>query len=56
MLKELWVTWYNVLNRILRSWYIMLIVTTEKVEGKKISKVLGLVRGSTIRAKHVEKI
>ncbi|EQG75774.1 heavy-metal-binding family protein [Clostridioides difficile DA00165] len=33
----------------------MLIVTTEKVEGKKISKVLGLVRGSTIRAKHVGK-
>ncbi len=26
-----------------------------KVEGKKISKVLGLVRGSTIRAKHVGK-
>ncbi|HBG5342751.1 TPA: heavy metal-binding domain-containing protein [Clostridioides difficile] len=33
----------------------MLIVTTEKVEGKKVSKVLGLVRGSTIRAKHVGK-
>ncbi|MGX9757070.1 heavy metal-binding domain-containing protein [Clostridioides difficile] len=33
----------------------MLIVTTEKVEGKKIAEVLGLVRGSTIRAKHVGK-
>src|SRR5690606_4392015 len=27
--------------------------TTHKIEGKKIIKVLGLVRGNTIRARHV---
>lgn len=33
----------------------MLIVIIEKVEGKKILKVLGLVRGSIIRVKYVGK-
>jgi len=31
----------------------MLLVTTECVEGQKIEKVLGLVRGNTIRARHL---
>jgi uncharacterized protein YbjQ (UPF0145 family) len=31
----------------------MIVVTTERIEGKRISKTLGLVRGSTIRARHV---
>jgi len=31
----------------------MLLVTTEFVEGRKIEKVFGLVRGNTIRARHV---
>jgi len=31
----------------------MLLVTTEFVEGRKIEKVLGLVRGNTIRARHL---
>jgi len=31
----------------------MLLVTTECVEGRKIEKVLGLVRGNTIRARHL---
>jgi len=31
----------------------MLIVTTETVEGRGIEEVLGLVRGNTIRARHV---
>ncbi|MBE0479583.1 MAG: YbjQ family protein [Dehalococcoidia bacterium] len=31
----------------------MIIVTTDKIEGKRIVKTLGLVRGSTIRARHV---
>ena len=31
----------------------MIIVTTHKIEGKKIVKVLGLVRGNTIRARHI---
>jgi len=31
----------------------MLLVTTEYVEGRKIEKVFGLVRGNTIRARHV---
>jgi len=31
----------------------MLIVTTENVSGKKIVKTLGLVKGNTIRARHV---
>jgi uncharacterized protein YbjQ (UPF0145 family) len=29
----------------------MLIVTTEKIEGKRIVETLGIVRGSTVRAK-----
>lgn len=33
----------------------MIITTTEQVEGKKIVKTIGLVRGSTIRAKHIGK-
>lgn len=28
-------------------------VTTEQIEGKRITETLGLVRGSTIRARHV---
>jgi len=31
----------------------MLIVTTETVEGRKVVETLGLVRGNTIRARHV---
>jgi uncharacterized protein YbjQ (UPF0145 family) len=31
----------------------MIVVTTEQIEGKKIQKTLGLVRGSTIRARHM---
>lgn len=31
----------------------MLLVTTEQVEGQRIDAVLGLVRGNTIRARHV---
>ncbi|AZR73049.1 hypothetical protein BBF96_06335 [Anoxybacter fermentans] len=31
----------------------MLIVSTESIPGKKIVKTLGLVRGSTIRARHI---
>lgn len=31
----------------------MIIVTTDEIEGKKVVKTLGLVRGSTIRARHV---
>jgi len=31
----------------------MLIVTTETVEGRKILETLGLVRGNTIRARHI---
>lgn len=33
----------------------MIIVTTEHVAGREITESLGLVRGSTIRAKHVGK-
>ena len=33
----------------------MIITTTEQIEGKKIKKTIGLVRGSTIRAKHIGK-
>ena len=33
----------------------MIITTTEQVEGKKVSKTIGMVRGSTIRAKHLGK-
>lgn len=31
----------------------MIVVTTEQMEGKRITETLGLVRGSTIRARHV---
>jgi uncharacterized protein YbjQ (UPF0145 family) len=33
----------------------MLMVTTEEIPGKRIVKVLGLVSGTTIRAKHIGK-
>ena len=33
----------------------MIITTTEQIEGKKIKETIGLVRGSTIRAKHLGK-
>ena len=33
----------------------MIITTTEQVEGKKIKKTIGMVKGSTIRAKHIGK-
>jgi uncharacterized protein YbjQ (UPF0145 family) len=31
----------------------MIVITTEQIEGKKIPETLGLVRGSTIRARHM---
>jgi len=31
----------------------MILTTTEKIEGRKIEAVLGLVRGNTIRARHL---
>ena len=31
----------------------MIVVTIEQIEGKRITETLGLVRGSTIRARHV---
>ena len=31
----------------------MIIVTTEQIEGKKITETLGLVKGSTIRARNI---
>jgi len=31
----------------------MLIVTTESVPGREVAEVLGLVRGSAVRAKHI---
>ena len=31
----------------------MTVVTTEQIEGKRITETLGLVRGSTIRARHM---
>jgi uncharacterized protein YbjQ (UPF0145 family) len=31
----------------------MIIATTENVPGKRVARVLGLVRGNTIRARHV---
>jgi len=31
----------------------MIVVTTEQIESKKITETLGLVRGSTIRARHM---
>jgi len=33
----------------------MILTTTDTIPGKKIVEILGLVRGSTIRAKHVGK-
>ncbi|MEG2246941.1 MAG: heavy metal-binding domain-containing protein, partial [Peptostreptococcaceae bacterium] len=33
----------------------MLVLTIENVPGKKITNVVGLVKGSTIRAKHIGK-
>ena len=33
----------------------MIITTSDQVEGKKITNTIGLVRGSTIRARHVGK-
>jgi uncharacterized protein YbjQ (UPF0145 family) len=33
----------------------MIITTSDNIEGKRITKVVGLVRGSTIRAKHLGK-
>ncbi len=33
----------------------MIMVTTDFVQGKKITKTLGLVRGNTIRARHIGK-
>ncbi len=31
----------------------MIVVTTEQIEGKRVTETLGLVKGSTIRARHV---
>ncbi len=31
----------------------MIVVTTEQIEGKRITETLGLVRGSTIRARNI---
>jgi len=31
----------------------MIVVTTEQIEGKKVIETLGMVKGSTIRARHV---
>ena len=31
----------------------MIIVTSDRIEGKKIVKTLGMVKGSTIRARHI---
>jgi uncharacterized protein YbjQ (UPF0145 family) len=31
----------------------MILVTTDRIEGKRIVRTLGLVRGNTIRARHV---
>ncbi len=33
----------------------MIIVTTETIPGQKVTKVLGIVKGNTIRARHVGK-
>jgi len=33
----------------------MIVVTTETIEGKKITETLGLVKGNVIRAKHIGK-
>ena len=31
----------------------MIITTSEQIEGKKIAKTIGMVKGSTIRARHL---
>ena len=31
----------------------MIVVTTEHIEGKRVTETLGLVKGSTIRARHI---
>ena len=31
----------------------MIVTTTEQIEGKKIKKTIGMVKGSTIRARHL---
>jgi len=31
----------------------LIVVTTEQIEGKRVTETLGLVKGSTIRARHV---
>jgi len=31
----------------------LIVVTTEQIEGKKVIETLGLVKGSTIRARHI---
>ena len=33
----------------------MILVTTDKIPGKEIKEILGLVKGNTIRAKHIGK-
>jgi uncharacterized protein YbjQ (UPF0145 family) len=33
----------------------MIVTTTEQIEGKRIKKTIGMVKGSTIRAKHIGK-
>ena len=33
----------------------MIVTTTEQIEGKKIKKTIGMVKGSTIRARHLGK-
>jgi uncharacterized protein YbjQ (UPF0145 family) len=33
----------------------MIVVTSEKIEGKRIVRTIGLVRGNTIRARHIGK-
>ena len=31
----------------------MIIITTETIPGKEVSEVLGIARGSTVRARHI---
>lgn len=33
----------------------MIVVTTDEIVGKKVTRVLGLVRGNTVRARHIGK-
>ena len=33
----------------------MIVVTTDEIVGKKVTRVLGLVRGNTVRARHLGK-